>query len=182
MPATDQQLRNSLVCQPAVWVAMLRSSHTPQGPALAMRSEMSSITARPARCISEFYRRCSVEAAPPTVLGTDVPGLDRLEVVEVDHSLDELEIVRRAAAQEMADQSHEPDAATSGQLTDVTVLPRANRVRLTVADLDEARADELTERHGATHICLLDQPVSTSDDFSATSRPTTDAGRVTDAG
>ncbi len=108
---------------------------------------------------------------------------DHLEVVEVDHSLSELEAVRRDARQELDDptRNHDEAHATDGQLTDATVLPRANRVRLTVADLDDARADELTERYGATRICLLDDPGPTPEDSSAT-RSTVGNGPATDAG
>jgi hypothetical protein len=84
-----------------------------------------------------------------------------LDVVEVNHTAAELEETRRAAADEMRRQRGPGDETSPepGQLTDVTTLTRANRVRLTVAGLDHARAVELTERYGALRICLVDRPV-----------------------
>jgi hypothetical protein len=87
---------------------------------------------------------------------------DDLEVIEVNHSLEELEKVRQAASEELLEQADEADEGAlpqAGQLTEVTTLTRANRVRLTVADLDARRAAELTERYGALRICLDDLPV-----------------------
>lgn len=95
---------------------------------------------------------------------------DDIEVVEVDHTVDGLEAVRRAADAEMADQRDgdaDDEPPRPGDLTDVTILLEANRVRLTVADLDNERAAELTERHGATHICLVDEPIPDDAEASA---------------
>lgn len=85
-----------------------------------------------------------------------------LEVIEVDHSLEDLEQVRQAAFDELLDQAEQAEYGAmpqAGQLTEVTTMTRANRVRLTVADLDARRAAELTERYGALRICLDDLPV-----------------------
>lgn len=86
---------------------------------------------------------------------------EELEIIEVNHSLEDLKQVHRAALTEMFEQADEygPEGLPeAGQLIDVTTLTRANRVRLTVAGLDTRRAEELTERYGALHICLEDDP------------------------
>lgn len=87
---------------------------------------------------------------------------EELEIIEVNHSLEDLEQVHRAALAEKLGQADEfgPEGLPeAGQLIDVTTLTRANRVRLTVADLDTRRAEELTRRYGALHICLEDHPL-----------------------